>query len=83
MIENQEANIMQLREGRIRNAAPAMLAALIELTDIVQNLLDDTNLHGLGIDSVTLQPANAAIALATGEAVRAANVGQDLHGSPT
>jgi hypothetical protein len=45
-----------------------MFAALTELADIVQGLLDDPNLHGLGIDSFTLQPARAAIARAKGEA---------------
>lgn len=53
--------------ARLIAAAPDLLAALEELTGIVQGALDDTNLHGLGMDSFTLQPARAAIAKALGK----------------
>ena len=57
----------ELANARLIAAAPDLLAALQELAEIVQGALDDTNLHGLGMDSFTLQPARLAIAKALGE----------------
>ncbi len=53
--------------ARLVGAAPELLDALEELVDIVQGALDDINLHGLGMDSFTLQPAREAIKKARGE----------------
>ncbi len=52
---------------RLIAAAPDLLEALEELATIVQGVIDDTNIHGIGMDSFTLQPARAAIAKAKGE----------------
>lgn len=53
--------------ARLIAAAPDLLAALSELSCIVQGLLDGDDCRH-SIDSFTLQPARAAIAKAKGEA---------------
>jgi hypothetical protein len=57
----QEAN------ARLIASAPDLLAALEELTNIVQGVLDDGVYPRDLIDSFTLQPARAALKKARGE----------------
>jgi len=62
--DSRRPNSVHQANARLITAAPELLEALEELSDLMAGVLEGTYLP----DSFTLQPARAAIAKATGEA---------------